>query len=113
MKKIILLLSILFLTTSVFSGPAKKSPKEQHEENCVSLAKLAQTFMASKQKGVSILSSLETVNTIIKDEQRAEIVRLIVKDAYSQPNYTTPSVKEEQLNEFTAKYYIGCSEMYK
>lgn len=113
MKKIILFISIVFISTLVFSAPNKKSAKEQHEENCVNLAKLAQTFMTSKQNGVSILSSLETVNTIIKDEQRAEIIRLIVKDAYSQPNYTTPSVKEEQLNEFTAKYYIGCSEMYK
>ncbi|MBO1280175.1 hypothetical protein [Acinetobacter nosocomialis] len=113
MKKIVLFLSIIILTTSVMAVPNKKTDQEQHEENCVNLAKLAQTFMTSKQKGVSILSSLETVNTTIKDDQRAEIIRSVVKDAYSQPNYTTQSMKEDQLNEFTAKYYIGCSEMYK
>jgi len=63
MKNFILFVSVVFITTSVFSAPNKKSAKEQHEENCVNLAKLAQTFMTSKQNGVPILSSLETVNT--------------------------------------------------
>lgn len=42
-----------------------------------------------------------------------KITNLIIRDAYEQPSYSTPSIKEEQLNEFSAKYYLGCMAMYE
>ena len=41
-----------------------------------------------------------------------KIIGLIIRDAYEQPSYSTPSIKEDQLNEFSAKYYLGCIGMY-
>lgn len=80
------------------------------EDNCINLARTAQVFMKFKQDGVSIISALESVDKTIKDKPRADILKLVIRDAYSQPNYYTQSIKERQLNEFSNRYYLDCAK---
>ncbi|PVZ90388.1 hypothetical protein C9426_00925 [Serratia sp. S1B] len=77
---------------------------------------IANAIMKQKQSGVPLIKALETNDAALKenpDKNMYNIVNLIIRDAYKQPSYSTPSIKEEQLNEFSSKYYLACMEMYE
>ena len=77
---------------------------------------MANVIMKQKQNGLPLIKALEANDSALKknfDKNMHKIVSLIIRDAYEQPSYSTPSIKEEQLNEFSAKYYLGCMAMYE
>ena len=49
----------------------------------------------------------------MKDKNSHDIVDYMIRDAYSQPDYSSQTYKDEQLNEFNAKYYGMCKEQSK
>lgn len=113
MKKIMLAGLFLGLTLNVYAKPVSDSA---HEKNCRMYMEMANTIMKQKQSGIPLIKALEANDAALKqnpDKNMHKIVSLIIRDAYEQPNYSTPSIKEEQLNEFSAKYYLGCAGMYK
>ena len=94
---------------------AKNISDANHEENCRMYMDVANTIMKKKQNGLPLIKALEANDSAFKqnpDKNMHKIVSMIIRDAYEQPSYSTPSIKEEQLNEFSAKYYLGCIGMY-
>ena len=76
---------------------------------------VANTIMKKKQNDLPLIKALEANDSAFKqnpDKNMHKIISMIIRDAYEQPSYSTPSIKEEQLNEFSAKYYLGCISMY-
>lgn len=111
MKKIILAGVLICLSLGVY---AKNTSDASHEKNCRMYMEMANTIMKQKQNGMPLIKALEANDSALKqnpDKNMHKIVGLIIRDAYEQPNYSTPSIKEEQLNEFSAKYYLGCISM--
>ena len=112
MKKLLIAVFLIFLS---FGAYAKNTSNANHEENCRMYMEMANTIMKQKQNGMPLIKALEANDSALKqnpDKNMHKIVGLIIRDAYEQPNYSTPSIKEEQLNEFSAKYYLGCMGMY-
>lgn len=112
---VLCILGVLVNTLS-FAKSNQVVGDKQHEENCRAYMDLAHTFMEQKQKGLSLQEALKGNDFAYKqnkDDGMYKIVNMIIRDAYSQPNYSTPSIKTEQLNEFSAKYYLGCMAMYE
>lgn len=94
---------------------AKNISDANHEENCRMYMDVANTIMKKKQNGLPLIKALEANDSTFKqnpDKNMHKIISMIIRDAYEQPSYSTPSIKEEQLNEFSAKYYLGCISMY-
>lgn len=115
MKIKILILSILLsYTHSVYSMPVSE---KSHEQNCRGLMQMAEAVIIKKQEGRSLAYALSTAdhmrNENPKNEHMDTILRGIIMDAYKQPTYSTPKIKQEQINEFSAKYYLACMEMYE
>lgn len=113
MKKILVAAVVgLGLSLGVY---AKNISDANHEENCRMYMDVANTIMKKKQNGLPLIKALEANDSAFKqnpDKNMHKIISMIIRDAYEQPSYSTPSIKEEQLNEFSAKYYLGCISMY-
>lgn len=112
MKKILVAGVLICLSLSAY---AKNTSNTSHEENCRMYMEVANTIMKKKQNGLPLIKALEANDSAFKqnpDKNMHKIISMIIRDAYEQPNYSTPSIKEEQLNEFSAKYYLGCISMY-
>lgn len=116
MKKLLLICILGILSSFVFSKPTQQVDAKKHEKICRNYMMIANEIMQQKQSGKSLLTALRVNDLVLKDtkdENMANIINLIIRDAYNQPNYSTPSIKQEQLNEFSAKYYLGCMAMYE
>ena len=112
MKNIFIAGVVGFLTLSVY---AKDASNTKQEKNCRMYTEMANTIMKQKQNGMPLIKALEANDSALKqnpDKNMHKIIGLIIRDAYEQPSYSTPSIKEDQLNEFSAKYYLGCIGMY-
>ena len=112
MKNIFIAGVVGFLTLSVY---AKDASNIKQEKNCRMYMEMANTIMKQKQNGMPLIKALEANDSALKqnpDKNMHKIIGLIIRDAYEQPSYSTPSIKEDQLNEFSAKYYLGCMGMY-
>ncbi|EHU1703060.1 hypothetical protein A1Z17_RS05595 [Acinetobacter baumannii] len=115
MKKIILL-SLVFLPILSMAKPSNPINDDERDKNCRMYMELANTVMMQKQNGLPLIKALEANDSALKktpNKNMHKITTLIIRDAYEQPSYSTPSIKQEQLNEFSAKYYLGCMEMYE
>lgn len=78
--------------------------------------RVANTLMKARQNGMSLDKMLEVNDKAYLDTKNSnmrQISQMIIRDAYEQPNYKTESYKQEQLNEFSSKYYLGCMKMYE
>ncbi|HCJ6408844.1 TPA: hypothetical protein NU643_001436 [Acinetobacter baumannii] len=110
MRKIVLL-GLVFLP---FLGNASPFPKQAEEEKsekfCRGWMDIAESIMAEKQKGTSLSIMLKSSDSM-KTKEDERLIRTIIRDAYSQPSYSTPSIKKEQLNEFAARYYLNCIDV--
>lgn len=112
MKNILIAGSLICLSLGVY---AKNTSNANHEKNCRMYMEMANTIMKQKQNGMPLIKALEANDSALKqnpDKNMHKIIGLIIRDAYEQPSYSTPSIKEDQLNEFSAKYYLGCMGMY-
>ena len=108
MKK--LLLSLLL------AAPLAANAANASNSNCYDILKMSDAIMRSKQVGVPITQMInfnEQQYKKIKDKNSHDIVDYMIRDAYSQPDYSSQTYKDEQLNEFNAKYYGMCKEQSK
>ncbi|EPL3364292.1 hypothetical protein MW728_000512 [Acinetobacter baumannii] len=114
--KLTLAILCCFFSTLIFAKPVNPVSAESHEKNCRMLMEMAEGVMEAKQNGMSLSQALninDETQEKLKNKSMHKLMQLIIIDAYKQPSYSTPSIKKEQLNEFSAKYYLGCSEMYR
>lgn len=115
MKKITLI-GLLYLPILALAKPVQPVSDNVHEQNCRNIMEIANVIMQQKQNGAPLIQALEANDYALKNnpnKNMQKVTNLIIRDAYEQPNYSTPSIKQEQLNEFSAKYYLGCMEMYE
>ena len=83
---------------------------------CYTLSQMSNAIMKAKQVGVPITQMVnfnEQQYKETKDKNSHDLVDYMIRDAYSQPNYSSQTYKDEQLNEFNAKYYGMCKEQSK
>lgn len=116
MIKLYVCILMLLSSTIVSAESVKPVSDSQHEKNCRDIMGVANTFMKARQNGMSLAKMLEVNDRAYldtKDSNMRKISTMIIRDAYEQPNYKTESYKQEQLNEFSAKYYLGCMKMYE
>lgn len=113
MKKVLLGAILCGVTTVGFADQTKEvtqaSINEFKEQYCDAVLSMSKVIMKGKQSGIPIDRAL----SLIKDEKGSENIftetnKLIVLDAYDQPNFSSEKYKNEQLNDFTAKQYISC-----
>ncbi|MCU4334195.1 hypothetical protein [Acinetobacter pittii] len=110
MKKIILL-GFIFLPAFTLAKPVQQVSDSVHEQNCRTIMEIAHVIMEERQNGVPLSKALENNDNIFKKIHNKNLEKLynsLTRDAYEQPSYSTPSIKQEQLNEFSAKHYLGC-----
>ena len=108
MKK--LLLSLLL------AAPLAANAANASNSNCYDILKMSNVIMRSKQVGVPITQMVnfnEQQYKETKDKNSHDLVDYMIRDAYSQPDYSSQTYKDEQLNEFNAKYYGVCKEQSK
>ena len=112
MKKI---LSLCFLIIS-FNSQAKEVTKDQ-EAKCLGVMAMAEAAMAVRQNGLPLLKALENNEKMLtngdatKDE--ISLMKIILRDAYSKPKYSTKEYQRESINEYSSKYYLACMEAYE
>lgn len=116
MNKLYTCIMLIFFSTIALAKPVQPVSDNEHEKNCRDIMGIANTFMKARQNGMSLSKMLEVNDRTYletKDTDMRHISSMIIRDVYEQPSYSTPSIKQEQLNEFSAKYYLGCMEMYE
>lgn len=113
MKKTILT-CLVFLPILALAKPVQQNSDSVHEQNCRTIMEIAHVIMEERQNGVPLSKALEKNDNIFKQIHNKNLEKLynsLTRDAYEQPSYSTPSIKQEQLNEFSAKQYLGCMAM--
>ncbi|MFP6819522.1 hypothetical protein [Acinetobacter sp. TAC-1] len=95
---------------------AKEVSKDQ-EQNCLNAMAISEAAMAIRQNGLPLAEALNNLNKMVakgeSTEKEASLVKLILRDAYSKPKFSTESNKKESINEFSANYYLACMEGYE
>ena len=41
-----------------------------------------------------------------------DLIKMILRDAYSKPKFSTKEYQDESINEYSAKYYLACMEVF-
>lgn len=113
MKRVLSLLYLVCLVSPVAFAKQQAVVSDSNESECLNIAKAAEIFMEQKQKGIPFTAAMKIVSDAIKDKDRAEIVMLIVQDAYTRPTYTSKTQNQDQLNAFSVEYYSKCMKMGK
>ena len=108
-----LVLTLIFLSSNLF---AKEVSKNQ-EVNCINAMAMAEAAMTLRQNGVTLPTVLENNEKMLTSgkstPKEASLMKMIDRDAYSKPKYTTEDYKQESINEFSANYYLACMEGYE
>lgn len=113
MKKIIIGCLILSLSSITSSKPIQPVSDKEHEASCRAMLDVAYAVMQKKQEGMSLKEMLDRNDEAYKSQPNEflyETSKEIVKDAFSQQEVLD---KKKQLNDFSAKYYLGCMKMYE
>ena len=96
MKTTILL--ILLLTLSPVSAITL--------EDCNDISNFAATVMRSRQANIDMVKVIQVVQD--NDDAAKDAMEFIVKDAYSQPGYSTIKYKTKAIMQFKNKYFLEC-----
>ena len=111
MKKVLLL--GLLLSGNLF---AKEVSKDQ-EQHCLNAMAMSEAAMTVRQNGLPLSEALNNIKKMVESgestEKEASLVKLILRDAYSKPKFSTEAYKKESISEFSANYYLACMEGYE
>ena len=104
MKKILLL---CFLAAS-FTSHAKEITREQ-ETNCISAMAMAEAAMTVRQNGLPLFKALENNEKMLTDgnatKEEVSLMKIILRDVYSKPKYSTEKYQKEAIKEYSSKYF--------
>lgn len=99
MKKILVGLSlILALTRPSFASDA--------EDICGQISISSEEIMNARLEGVSIIDSMKAAGK--GDNPASRLLKLTVREAYSEPAYTNRNDKKTAIKEFGIKKYLEC-----
>lgn len=113
MKKI-LGLCLVFL---IYSANATANVKDDQEEMCLEAMAMAQAAMSVRQDGLPLHEALQNINQLYRDDgiskREYDLVKMILRDAYSKPKFSTKEYQNEAVNEYSSKYYLACMESFE
>ncbi|MFU8927572.1 hypothetical protein [Acinetobacter puyangensis] len=82
---------------------------------CRNIMNYAEIVMSFRQNGLSIKDALNGNDAFFAKGDRSQstydLVNFLIRDAYSEPYYTSDSLKQQKINEFSERHYIGCMAM--
>ena len=102
MKKIIALAAAVLVTvaTTASAGNARSL--------CESINGFARAAMAARQNGVEMVELLRAVDTHTPDEPDHKMLISIVRIAYSKQRYSTESMQQRAITDFTNETMSAC-----
>lgn len=112
MKKLLL----LCILSASFNSYSKEVTKAQ-EANCINAMAMAEAAMTVRQSGLPLLIALKNNEKMLANgdatKEEFSLMKIILRDVYSKPKYSTKEYQEESINEYSAKYYLACMEAYE
>lgn len=94
MRRLIIVLGVLLISISL-------QAKEDWRASCKVYAKLAYETMDARQSGISMVDMIEAAEGQSSIEQ-------VITAAYEVPRYSTERYREQAIQDFTDKVYLGC-----
>lgn len=117
MKKIILLLSMVF--SSTVYGELEYELAQAHCKSAETIAYGVQTYrqlgMLPSEVTDKYLSSIASANVPDKNinEMNKKMVFLIVKDAFEIPIYSEKDYQKSVIKAFSEKHYLACIDSFQ
>lgn len=71
---------------------------------CAAFEDLARTIMTARQNGLP----LRTIMELVPEGEGSDLVSEIVMSAYEHPQYSSPQMQYETINEFANMNYLLC-----
>ena len=106
-------LMTIFIAMMIFLPLESIYAEEENEtdtmmELCAGIQSLAETIMATRQKGTSISTIMKIVKNIATNKKQEEILVEMVIDAYDKPQYSGEEYRKKTTNEFANKWALEC-----
>lgn len=74
---------------------------------CSKAAKVAESLMQARQKGVSLQNAMDAmISSYPKTAHK--YVRILVMDAYSSPRYHSEEMQQRAIDDFRDKSHLSC-----
>jgi len=78
------------------------------DEVCDSIAGIAATVMTARQNGADMAPLVAAIRGVEGSDSEKRVALEIIADAFSEPMYTTPAIRERAISEFRNKWYLVC-----
>lgn len=99
MRKILVISALILGSTSnAFASDA--------EDICGLISMSSEEIMNARLEGVSIVDSMKAAGK--GDNPASRLLKLVVREAYSEPAYTGENDKKIAIKEFGIKQYLEC-----
>ena len=90
-----------FITALILSALMATTAQAQDTEWCDGIYDDAETIMKGRQMGLDI-------RDMIKQAGDRQLYVDMIKLAYKQPKYSSETMRENVINEFTEGFYMAC-----
>lgn len=98
---------ILVISTLIL-GSASTAFASDAEDICGQLSMSSEQIMNARLEGVSIIDSMKAAGE--GDNPSSRLLKLTVREAYSEPAYTGENEKQTAIKEFGIKKYLECMD---
>lgn len=109
MKKILILIPLLFSSLSIYAKE-EMTKNDAIEEMCGATADYAKSVMDSRQNGVSLKESIANINAKIPKGSIQEYYKAIAYEAYSQKKWESAEYKNNASVEFSNEILLSCTK---
>lgn len=76
-------------------------------EYCKAISKVAKRISSARQNGVSAVDLHEL---LIKRNESKAMYRLMIKEAFDAPLFSSENNKQKEISEFESKWFLICLE---
>lgn len=110
MKKILCMcIGVLFSSANIMAAISA-----EQEAKCLNAMAIAQATMSVRQKGLPLIEALQNLDKMYESKEISQkeydLAKMILRDAYSKPKFSTKKYQDDSINEYSAKYYLACME---
>lgn len=100
MKKVILILLFVFLSFNVYAE------SKDIDEICGNASEMAEAIMKARQNNAPM-------RKIMNSAPENKLIKIMIKDAYSQPRMNVEENQQDMITDFGNKYYKQCLKIYE
>ncbi|WP_146196632.1 hypothetical protein [Acinetobacter stercoris] len=111
MRKILVISVCCLVSVNIFAE-TKQKDEQEIIKRCFTEFIYAQVTMEARQEGATQSFQMDIGNNP-SNEYSSEFRKETILDAYKQPEYSTQSQNEKQVQEFASKHYSRCVDTYK